>query len=126
MKTERMSSKEHEASVPHDLLAVAFARLDRLALGLAIGLVVGTAILLATVILLLKGGEVVGPNLALLGQYIPRYTVSWPGSVIGAIGGFAAGFVAGWTTAFFQNLVLDAYVFACSFWSRLNRFLDDA
>ena len=126
MKAERMSSKEHEASVPHDLLAVAFARLDRTALGLAIGFVAGTAIFLATVILLLKGGEVIGPNLALLGQYIPTYTVSWPGSLVGAIGGFAAGFIAGWATALFQNLVLDAYVFACGFWSRLNRFLDDA
>ena len=126
MKTESMPSKAHNAGVPADLLAVAFARLDRLALGLAIGLVAGTAVFLATVILLLKGGEVIGPNLALLGQYIPGYAVSWRGSLTGAAGGFLGGFVAGWTTAFFQNLALDAYMHGCAFWSRLNRFLDDA
>ena len=126
MKTEGMPSKAHNAGPPADLLAVAFGRVDRLALGLAIGLVAGTAVFLATVILLLKGGEVIGPHLALLGQYIPGYAVSWRGSLTGGAGGFLGGFVAGWTTAFFRNLAVDVYVFACAFWSRLNRFLDDA
>jgi hypothetical protein len=126
MKTERLASKAHDAGIPAELLAVALARLDRLALGLAIGLVAGTAIALSTVILLLKGGKLIGPHLALLGQYIPGYEVSWRGAITGGAGGFLAGFVGGWTTAFLQNLALDVYVFGVAFWSRLNRFLDDA
>ena len=111
--------------ISDELIAKAFARIDRLALGLAVGLVAGISLFLATVILILKGGEPLGPNLSLLGQYIPRYSVSWTGSLIGGAGGFIGGFVVGWAFALISNLTVVTYIFACAFWVRLNRFLDE-
>ena len=54
---------------------------------------------MATVILLLRGGDPIGPNLSLLGQYLLGYDVSWGGALVGlleaSLGGFAFGFVLG-------------------------------
>lgn len=81
-----------------------FAKLDRPAFGISLGSATGAAVYIATLWLVLKGGEVVGPNLGLLSQYFLGYTVSPPGSLLGLAYGFAAGFVFGWTFAFFQNV----------------------
>ncbi len=54
----------------------AFAKLDQTALGLAVGTLSGLGVFIATVVLLIKGGEVVGPRLALLGQFFIGYTVT--------------------------------------------------
>ena len=43
-------------------LSQVFARYDRVALGTSIGLVTGTLLFAATAILLIKGGEPLGPN----------------------------------------------------------------
>jgi hypothetical protein len=116
----------YKKTAPDDLLTDAFARIDPLALGLAVGIVAGTVILTATAILLLKGGAVVGPHLVLLEQYIPGYSVSWTGGLMGWLGGFSAGFIAGWAVAFLRNLFILLYLYGCAFWARLDRFLDDA
>lgn len=58
---------------------------------ISFGLVAGFLIFLLTAILLIKGGEVIGPHLSLLGQYLPGYTVSWGGSVIGFMWGVIIG-----------------------------------
>ena len=60
-----------------DIIEKVFARLDPLALGLSVGTVFGILIFFATSILLLKGGEVVGPRLRLLAQYFYGFEVSW-------------------------------------------------
>src|SRR5262249_38660465 len=99
--------------------------IDRLSLGFAVGLVVGATVFLATVILVLKGGEQIGPNLSLLGQFIPGYSVTWPGTLIGGIGGFVGGFAFGWGVGFLSNLADVTYIYASAFWVRLNRFLDE-
>jgi ABC-type dipeptide/oligopeptide/nickel transport system permease subunit len=62
------------------------------------------------VVLLIKGGDEVGPNLSLLGQYFIGYRVSWVGSVVGLLYGFISGFILGWLAAFLRNLVLDIYL----------------
>jgi hypothetical protein len=94
-----------------ELLIQAFAKLDKVALGLAVGLIAGLALFFATVFLLLKGGNVIGPNLALLSQYFGGYTVTWKGSVIGLAYGFVFGFVLGWCTAFLRNLFVAIYIY---------------
>jgi hypothetical protein len=90
--------------IPRPLLQ-AFAPLHRLAMGTACGIVLGALVFLMTAALLLKGGEVVGPNLALLGQYFFGYSVTWSGSVIGLLWGFGTGFVLGWGFAVARNVV---------------------
>ena len=67
------------------VIEVAFAKIDSLALGVAIGVVSGLGIFMASAILLLKSGPVVGPRLSLLGNYLFGFEVTWAGAVIGLI-----------------------------------------
>jgi protoporphyrinogen oxidase len=62
----------------------------------AIGaLFVGSGLWLATAILLLRGGETIGPNLSLLSIFLPGYEISWTGAWIGALWGALVGGVSG-------------------------------
>lgn len=76
-------------------LAAALARLNARAWGIALGLLGGGGLFLATMILLIKGGENVGQHLALLRAYFPGYSVTIPGSFIGFIYGFVVGYALG-------------------------------
>jgi protoporphyrinogen oxidase len=87
----------------------AFAKLDRFALGLSTGAMSGVLLLLGTLLLLLKGGDVIGPNLQLLNQYFPGYSVSISGSILGSCYGFVTGFVLGWGFAFMRNVSVFLY-----------------
>jgi protoporphyrinogen oxidase len=91
------------------LLRRAFSKMDKLSFATAVGTVSGLAIFLATVFLVLKGGKVVGPNLALLGQYFLGYTVTLKGAWIGFTYSFLWGFLFGWLFAYLRNLSL-AYI----------------
>jgi hypothetical protein len=96
---------------PAERLALqTFARLDKTALGIAFGTTASVAIFLATLILVLKGGDVVGPNLALLAQFFGAYSVTPVGSLIGAAYGFVAGFTMGWIVAALRNAVMAVYL----------------
>jgi hypothetical protein len=87
-------------------ILLAFAPIHRTALGVASGVVLGGIIFLMTAILLIKGGQRVGANLTLLGQYSFGYTVTWVGSLIGLAWGFAVGFLFGWSFALVHNFVV--------------------
>jgi protoporphyrinogen oxidase len=92
-----------------EAFAQAFAKLDRLAFGLSIGTMVGFLLFLATLGLVLKGGDVVGPNLQLLQHYFPWYRITLSGSFLGLGYGFLSGFVVGWGFAFLRNLAVFLY-----------------
>ena len=92
-----------------EAFAQAFAKLDRFAFGLSTGAMSGVLLLLGTLLLLLKGGDVVGPNLQLLNQYFPGYSVSITGSILGSCYGFVTGFVVGWGFAFMRNVSVFLY-----------------
>ena len=94
---------EAVASATTAVLVPGFAKLDRMALGIAGGIVAGAALWIATIFLILKGGPHVGFHLSLLAQYLPGYRVSIAGSVIGLAYGLGGGFVAGWTFAVLRN-----------------------
>lgn len=70
-------------------------RLNARAWGIAVGLLFGLAIFLATIVLVMKGGKTVGPHLALLGQYLPGYRVTVPGAFIGFVYLFVIGYGVG-------------------------------
>lgn len=93
-----------------DTLTQVFARLEPTAFGLSVGSVAGALLFLATLFLVLKGGDVVGPHLRLLGEYLPGYTVTLSGSLLGLAYGFAVGFVAGWTYSFLRNVAMFLYM----------------
>lgn len=76
-------------------LRSALARVNARAWGIAIGLMLGGGLFLATVILLLQGGENVGQHLNLLRVYLPGYRVSGAGTLIGFVYGFVIGYGLG-------------------------------
>jgi glycosyltransferase involved in cell wall biosynthesis len=104
------------------ILSEAFARLDAVALGASVGSLWGGGICAATVILLLKGGDHVGPNLALLGQFFPGYDVSWTGTLIGLLYGFVMGFLFGFSFAFSRNIAMRLHLGS----RKVQRFLQRA
>jgi hypothetical protein len=71
--------------------------------GIVSGLIVGFGLFIATNWLILKGGEPIGPHLALLGQFFIGYEVTFTGSLIGFAYGFVSGFLGGYTVAKIYN-----------------------
>lgn len=96
---------------PENVIKQAFSRMDKLALATAVGSVSGLLFFLSTIWLVIKGGNVVGPNLQLLGQYFAGYTVTTSGAFIALAYGFAWGFLFGWLFAYLRNLFLALYIY---------------
>jgi hypothetical protein len=97
--------------VSEKVIARTFARMDKLALATAVGSVSGLLLFLATVWLVVKGGDVVGPNLRLLSQYFAGYTVTVKGAFIAFGYSFVWGFLSGWLLAYLRNLSLALYIY---------------
>jgi protoporphyrinogen oxidase len=92
-----------------EVIAAAFARLDPVALGVSVGVLAALGVVVATAILLVKGGPHLGRNLSLLSQYFPGFRMTWPGALIGCAEAAAAGFGLGYVTAQLRNWSLAAY-----------------
>ncbi len=93
------------------IITKAFARIDQLAFAVSTGSVSGLLFFMATLWLVIKGGEVVGPNLRLLSQYFIGYTVTAKGAFIAAGYGFLWGFLFGWLFAYLRNLFLAFFIY---------------
>jgi protoporphyrinogen oxidase len=92
-----------------EIIEFVFARLDPVALGVAVGTVMGLVIFMATLVLVLKGGSVVGPGLALLGNYLIGFEVTWSGSLVGLVEGGLGGFAIGYVSASLRNWGMTTY-----------------
>ena len=73
----------------------AIARLNERAWGISLGLLLGGGLFIATNVLVIKGGPVVGPHLALLSVYFPGYRVTFLGSLVGFVYAFVLGYALG-------------------------------
>jgi hypothetical protein len=91
---------------PDDAVLTRLLRLNAVLTGVATGILCGLAVFVATNWLVLKGGAVVGPHLALLGQFFIGYRVTFVGSLIGLVYGFGCGFAAGFVAAWIHNRVV--------------------
>ena len=91
-----------------DDIRIRILRLDATAQAIAAGVLAGLAIFVATNWLVLKGGPVVGPNLALLAQFCPGYTVTFLGSFVGFAYGLVYGAAAGYAVGSVYNRFVDA------------------
>jgi len=96
-------SESNRKEALQDAIFVQLLYLNARAQGLVLGLMAGFGIFAATNWLLLKGGEVVGPHLALLGQFFFGYRVSFLGSLIGFAYGFVLGYIIGYIAARLYN-----------------------
>lgn len=104
-----MNDKQNSDST-EDLIIQSLAKLDGKALGIAIGLLLGLGIFVATNFLIYKGGNIIGPNLVLLNQFFIGYEISFVGSLIGMVYGIMAGFIIGWLIAAIRNFVVTIYM----------------
>jgi hypothetical protein len=100
MMTDRLSAQEEQ------ILRRTLLRANEQGWGIAIGLLLGLGLFLATLVLVLKGGPNPGPHLGLLRIYFPGYSVTFLGSIIGFIYAFVVGYAVGRTIATVYNRLL--------------------
>jgi tetrahydromethanopterin S-methyltransferase subunit G len=86
----------------------AVQRLSPKVFGWVVGILFGLSLFLATAILVLKGGVLVGLHLSQLAYFFPGYRVTGFGSLIGLFYGFAFGFVCGALFAVIYNKLASA------------------
>jgi hypothetical protein len=101
--TMPMAQKE---AWPEDVVLTRLLRLNAVFTGLVTGILAGLGVFGATNWLILKGGPVVGPHLALLGQFFIGYRVTFVGSLIGFGYALVCGFVMGFAVAWIHNRVV--------------------
>ena len=89
-----------------EIIRRAVVRLNGNILGFVLGSITALLIFVATNWLVIKGGEVVGPHLSLLGQFFIGYSVTFVGSLIGSVYGFVIGFASGLIIGWVYNAVL--------------------
>jgi hypothetical protein len=97
---ERLTRPEERA------LLYALARASEQGWGIAMGLLLGLGLFLATVVLVVKGGPNLGSLLQLLANYFPGYQVTWVGAWIGFVYAFVFGYGMGRTIATIYNRLL--------------------
>ena len=95
--TQRIGKDEEQ------VLRRAMLRINEQGWGIAIGMVLGLGLFIATNVLIIRGGESVGQHLSLLGVYFPGYRVTVVGSVIGFVYAFVLGYGIGRTIAVVYN-----------------------
>lgn len=101
-----MAEEKHQKT-SDEIVRTRLLRLNAMVQGITTGIVLGLGIFIATNLLILKGGRVVGPHLALLGQFFIGYRVTFVGSLIGFAYGFASGFLIGYFVARMYNWLVD-------------------
>lgn len=80
-------------------------RLNAQAWGVSFGLLCGLGLFLATIVLVLKGGEHVGQHLSLLSAYLPGYRVTVGGAFLGFVYLFVIGYALGRLIGLVYNLI---------------------
>jgi hypothetical protein len=100
-------AEDRDIKPPEEIVLTRLLRLNAMVQGIVTGLICGLTIFIATNWLILKGGEVVGPHLGLLGQFFIGYRVTFVGSLVGLAYGFAGGWLIGYCMASIYNRVVD-------------------
>jgi hypothetical protein len=88
-----------------ELILRSIARLRAGIMAIVFGVLSGTALLVATVWLLVRGGPNVGQHLQLLGHFFPGYAVTPIGALVGFFWAALAGGALGWLLAWVYNSV---------------------
>jgi protoporphyrinogen oxidase len=99
-----------------DVIEQVFAKLDPVALGVALGLVSALTLFLASAALLVRGGPKVGSTLNLLGHFLIGFETTWAGAAIGSIEAGIGGFALGLLFAWGRNWCLAAYAYFAKRW----------
>ena len=104
---EEMEYSDNRPEVSdEEIIRRAVVRLNGNILGFVIGLIGALGVFAATNFLVLKGGDVVGPHLGLLDQFLIGYSVTFVGSLVGALYFFVLGYLLGLFIALVYNWVI--------------------
>ena len=95
--TEQLTEQERQA------IQKSILRIHEQGWGIAIGLMFGLGLFIATLVLVIRGGDPVGPHLNLLGLYFPGYSVTTIGAFIGFVYAFVLGYGVGRVIATIYN-----------------------
>ena len=98
-----MTADDRGRTAADEAVRVRVMQLDAIAQAIGTGVIAALGVFVATNWLVLKGGPVVGPNLALLAQFLPGYRVTFVGSLIGALWAFLYAAVAGYVVSRVYN-----------------------
>lgn len=123
-----MAVQKQQVRADQAVLMAAFGRIDVVALAVAMGAVFAIALFLMTVALLIKGappGTRVGPHLSLLSIYMPGFSVSLGGALIGAAYAWVVGAVLGFVWAVLWNLTHYLYIILVVVRDRWWRLMGD-
>jgi protoporphyrinogen oxidase len=96
--------------VVDEAFARAFMRIDPVATGLSLGLVLGGVLFLLSLVVSINQVESLVYYFYLLGQFFPGYDVTTTGSLLLFLYGFAAGFVLGWSLISIRNTIIRLYI----------------
>lgn len=88
------------------LMREVFARFDPVAMGGAVAVAAAVGLFLAAAVLLIRGGDPIGPRLALLSNFLPGFRVTWTGAVVGALEAGVGGYCFGWVLARIVNALV--------------------
>lgn len=99
-------SKNNPVDSGEVILKHAVLRLNGQVVGIVLGVVFALVIFAATNWLVVKGGAVVGPHLSLLGQFFVGYSVTFAGSLIGALYGLLIGYLSGVFIGWIYNSIV--------------------
>ena len=102
MKDQQLTLEEQQ------IIRKTIARIHENGWGIAFGSLFALGLVIATNVLILRGGEVVGPHLGLLRWYFPGYSVTFGGSLIGAVYAFVLGYALGRSIAFIYNRLTES------------------
>ena len=102
----RKNKNDRRKTSNHKRLLGGVLWLNAKVLGLALGLLLGLGLFIATNWLVIKGGHPVGPHLELLSQYFIGYRVTFLGSFIGFAYCFALGTLGGATVGWIYNKIV--------------------
>jgi len=91
------------------LLSDAFAVYDEVAMGGAVGITAGLALVVATLVPYLRADITIAPMLSLLGNYLFGFQLSWPGLAVGVVEAGVVGFGLGWITAKLINAMIGIF-----------------
>jgi len=96
---DRMIPQRLEQSEAARVLRAAYARYDEVALATAVGVVFALALFLLTAVPVARGLVVEGMILSSLAAYLPGYSVSWSGALLGGLAGACGGALFGFALA---------------------------
>lgn len=102
----RHDEKKGPAETLQEKITHIFPRLDPVALGFSVGITAGVLLFAATLFLVIRDGSTAGPNLVLLSNFLPGYTVTYWGAVVGLFGLLTVGFIFGLTLAYLRNVAV--------------------